>query len=72
VEADELTLVDEDGVERRFRLHDAFDVEGATYYLVESVNDPEEVLLLREQMGTLESVEGEDFDRVLALLEEEG
>jgi uncharacterized protein YrzB (UPF0473 family) len=72
VEADELTLVDEDGVERRFRLHDAFDVEGATYYLVESVNDPEEVLLLREQMGTLESVEGEDFDRVLSLLEEEG
>ena len=72
MEADELTLVDEDGVERRFRLHDAFDVEGATYYLVESVNDPEEVLLLREQMGTLESVEGEDFDRVLALLEEEG
>ena len=72
MEADELTLVDEDGVERRFRLHDAFDVEGATYYLVESVNDPEEVLLLREQMGTLESVEGEDFDRVLSLLEEEG
>jgi hypothetical protein len=36
------------------------------------VNDPEEVLLLKEHMGTLESVEGEDFDRVLALLEEEG
>jgi hypothetical protein len=30
------------------------------------------VLLLKEHMGTLESVEGEDFDRVLALLEEEG
>ena len=72
MEADELTLIDEDGVERRFRLHDAFDVEGATYYLVEAVNDPEEVLLLKEHLGTLESVEGEDFDRVLALLEEEG
>jgi hypothetical protein len=71
VDADEVTLVDEGGVERRFRLHDAFDLEDGTYYLVEAVEDPDEVLLLRERLGTLESVEGAEFDRVLALLEEE-
>ena len=72
MDADEVTLVDEGGVERRFRLHDAFDLEGGTYYLVEAVEDPDEVLLLRESQGALESVEGAEFDRVLALLEEEG
>jgi hypothetical protein len=71
VDADEVALVDEGGVERRFRLHDAFDLEDVTYYLVEAVEDPDEVLLLRERLGTLESVEGAEFDRVLALLEDE-
>ena len=42
-----VTLLDEDGAERRFRLHDAFDTDGHTYYLVESADDPEQVLLLR-------------------------
>ncbi len=65
----EVTLVDEQGVERRFRLHDVFDFEGAAYYLVEAVGDPEQVLLLREGPGTLETVEGEEFDRVMAALE---
>lgn len=71
MEADEVTLVDEDGVQRRFLVHDAFEVDEATYYLVEAVEDPEQVLLLRERSGTLESVEGEEFDRVLDLLEAE-
>ena len=65
----EVTLVDEQGDERRFRLHDVFDFEGAAYYLVESVDDPELVLLLRERAGTLETVEGEEFDLVMAALE---
>lgn len=69
--ADEVVLIDEDGAERRFRLHDAFDAGGATYYLVESREDPEQVLLLKEMAGGLESVQGEEFDRVLALLEAE-
>jgi len=67
--AAEVTLVDEQGVERGFRLHDVFDFEGAAYYLVESVDDPELVLLLRERAGTLETVEGEEFDQVMAALE---
>jgi hypothetical protein len=71
-EAEEISLLDEAGVERRFRLHDAFDLEGAVYYLVEAVDDPDMVLLLHERSGTLESVEGAEFDRVLQLLEDEG
>jgi hypothetical protein len=70
-EPDEVVLIDEGGHERRFLLHDAFDAEGETYYLVESVDDAEQVLLLREASGVLEAVGGEEFDRVLELLEAE-
>ena len=68
---EEVMLIDEAGAERRFVLHDAFDADGQTYYLVEAADDPEQVLLLREGSGALESVEGEEFDRVLTLLEAE-
>ena len=64
-----VTLLDEEGAERRFVLHDAFDAEGRTYYLVEAADDPEQVLLLRETDGGLESVDGPEFERVLTLLE---
>jgi hypothetical protein len=64
-----VTLLDEAGDERQFVLHDAFDTDGHTYYLVESTDDPEQVLLLRETEDGLESVEGPEFDRVLTLLE---
>ena len=70
-EREEVTLIDEAGVERRFLLHDAFDADGETYYLVESAVDPEEVLLLKDAAGTLETVDQEEFDRVIALLEAE-
>ncbi len=36
---DEVTLIDEAGVERRFKLHDAFDLDGVAYYLVEDGSD---------------------------------
>lgn len=70
-ESQEVVLIDEGGQERRFRLHDAFDLDDVTYYLVEASDDPEQVLLLKESTGGLESVEGDEFDRVLALLEAE-
>lgn len=66
-----ITLIDETGSERQFQLHDAFDHEGAVYYLVENVDDPSQVLLLREAGGALETVEGEEFQRVIAALEED-
>ncbi|TMC96968.1 MAG: DUF1292 domain-containing protein [Chloroflexi bacterium] len=66
-----VTLIDEAGRERQFNLHDAFDHEGSVYYLVENVDDPSEVLLLRETAGGLETVEGEEFQRVIAALEED-
>ena len=66
-----ITLVDEAGVERRFRLHDAFDLEDVHYYLVEAKDDPDEVLLLRESAGGLETVDGDEFKRVITALEKD-
>ncbi len=68
---DEVTLIDEAGVERRFKLHDAFDLDGVPYYLVEDASDPESVLLLRESGSGLETVDGDEFKRVMAALEED-
>ena len=69
--AEEVTLVDESGAERRFALHDAFELEGASYYLVEDVDQPERVLLLRENEAGLETVDGTEFDRVMTALEQD-
>lgn len=66
---DDVTLIDETGVERRFRMHDAFDLDGVAYYLVEDARNPEEVLLLKESASGLETVDGEDFQRVMSALE---
>lgn len=66
---DEVTLVDESGAERRFKMHDAFDLDGVAYYLVEDARDPDAVLLLRESPDGLETVDGDDFKRVMAALE---
>jgi Protein of unknown function (DUF1292) len=64
-----ITLIDETGIERRFRLHDAFDVQEVHYYLVEAADDPSQVLLLRETDGGLETVDGDEFRRVMTALE---
>jgi Protein of unknown function (DUF1292) len=70
-DAQHVTLIDESGRERKFALHDAFDLEGATYYLVEGVDNPDEVLLLRELDGALQTVEDEEFQRVMTALEKD-
>ncbi len=64
-----VALIDEEGKELLFALHDAFDVEDVTYYLVEGIDDPELVLVLREQDGKLVSIDGEEFDRIMGMLE---
>ncbi len=66
-----ITLLDETGLERRFTMHDAFDLDGAAYYLVEDVEEPEQVLLLRESEGGLETVDGDEFKRVMSALEQD-
>jgi uncharacterized protein YrzB (UPF0473 family) len=66
-----ITLIDETGTERRFRLHDAFDLEEVHYYLVEAADDPTEVLLLRESAEGLETVDGDEFKRVITSLEKD-
>ena len=70
-EAQEITLIDESGAERSFRLHDAFDLDDVTYYLVEAADEPDMVLLLKESPGGLETVDEEEFDRVMGELESE-
>ena len=64
-----LTLIDEAGRSHRFRAHDAVDVSGSTYYLVEALDDPDQVLVLREDEGTLEAVTGEERSRALDAFE---
>jgi uncharacterized protein YrzB (UPF0473 family) len=66
-----ITLIDETGRERQFQLHDAFDHDGGVYYLVENIDDPSQVLLLREVGGALETVEGDEFQQVIAALEQD-
>jgi Protein of unknown function (DUF1292) len=66
-----ITLIDDTGRERQFQLHDAFDHEGGVYYLVENIDDPSQVLLLREVDGALETVEGDEFQKVIAALEKD-
>lgn len=66
-----ITLLDETGLERRFTMHDAFDLDGMAYYLVEEVDDPNQVLLLRESEGGLETVDGDEFTRVMTALEQD-
>ena len=66
-----ITLIDESGKERRFRMHDAFELEGVAYYLVEGADDPSEVMLLREAGGRLETVEDAEFQRVMTALEKD-
>jgi hypothetical protein len=69
--AEHVSLIDEAGVERRFVLHDAFDHEGAAYYLVEDAGDADHVLLLRESPSGLETVDGEEFEKVMSALEQD-
>ncbi|GAC1509020.1 MAG: hypothetical protein NVS1B3_10690 [Candidatus Dormibacteraceae bacterium] len=64
-----VTLIDESGIERRFQLHDAFDIAEVHYYLVEAADDPSQVLLLREGSSGLETVDGEEFKQVMTALE---
>ena len=66
-----ITLIDESGAERQYRLHDAFDVDDVHYYLVEAADDPSQVLLLREATGGLETVDGDEFKRVITALEKD-
>ena len=69
--SNEVTLIDEAGVERRFKMHDAFELESVAYYLVEDASDPDRVLLLRESGSGLETVDGDEFKGVMAALEED-
>ncbi|MBJ7603543.1 MAG: DUF1292 domain-containing protein [Candidatus Dormibacteraeota bacterium] len=66
-----VVLIDEAGRQRSFRVHDAFDLEGRSYYLVEAADDPEQVMFLKETDGTLETVDPDELQSLLAFLEKD-
>lgn len=65
-----IELVDESGAARFFTMHDAVDLEGVSYLLVEASDGGDEVLVLRERSDGLEAVDGEERDRVLSAMAE--
>ncbi|HLH70396.1 MAG TPA: hypothetical protein VKY90_15610 [Candidatus Dormibacteraeota bacterium] len=67
----EVELLDESGAERRFRVHDAVEEGGTTYYLVEALDGGDEVMILKERSGVLETVEEDEVELVLTLFESE-
>ncbi|HUZ89287.1 MAG TPA: hypothetical protein VMU49_05615 [Candidatus Acidoferrales bacterium] len=66
-----IELIGEDGREHVFLLHDAFEMEGGIYYLVEASDDPQQVLVLKAAGDRLEALRGKELDRVMAHLDEE-
>jgi hypothetical protein len=64
----EIELIDERGEARSFLVHDAVELDGETCYLVESVDDEDLVLVLRERDGDLQALSGGELDRALQLL----
>ncbi|HEX4215302.1 MAG TPA: hypothetical protein VIA06_18425 [Candidatus Dormibacteraeota bacterium] len=67
-EPSEIELIDEGGQPHSFLVHDAVEVDGQTCYLVESVDDEDLVLVLRERDGNLEALAGGELDLVIQLL----
>ncbi len=66
-----ISLVNEStGEEEEYLVHDVVDLEGKTYYIVQAQSDAEEVLILRRDGEALVSLEDDERDRVVALLEE--
>ncbi len=67
-----VALIDEDGRERSFKLHDAVDLDGRAYFLVEAADDPDQVMFLKEVDGNLETVDAVEFQSLVAILESDG
>ncbi len=66
-----ISLVNEStGEEEEYLVHDVVDLEGKTYYIVQARSDAEKVLILRRDGEALVSLEDDERDRVMALLEE--
>jgi len=63
--------VDESGSARFFTMHDAIALGGAEYFLMEAADGGDEVLVLRQMGDGLESVEGEELERVVRALAED-
>jgi hypothetical protein len=58
------------GEEESYLVHDVVEIEGETYYVLQSEADEDQVLILRREGESLVTLDDEEHDRVVEQLEE--
>jgi hypothetical protein len=58
------------GEEESYLVHDVVEIEGETYYVLQSESDEDQVLILRREGESLVTLDDEEHDRVVEQLEE--
>jgi hypothetical protein len=57
------------GEEESYVVHDVVEIEGETYYVLQSETDDERVLILRREGESLVTLDDDEHDRVVEQLE---
>ncbi len=70
-EVDTLALVDEEGNEETFLVHEVSEYEGGTYFVLENQTDATDVRILKQDGDQLVSLTDEELDRVIEHLEKD-
>jgi uncharacterized protein YrzB (UPF0473 family) len=70
-EVETLVLVDEDGREESFYVHDVTEFDSDTYFVLENQADANDVRILKQDGDQLVSLEDEELDRVIKHLEDD-
>ncbi len=70
-EVETLALVDEEGREESFYIHDVTDYENTTYFVLENQADANDVRILKQDGEQLVSLDDDELDRVVKFLEAE-
>jgi hypothetical protein len=69
-EVQTIELVNEKtGEEESYLVHDVVEIEGETYYVLQSETDDERVMILRRDGETLVTLDEDEHDRVVEQLE---
>lgn len=58
------------GEEESYLVHDVREIEGETYYVLQSETDEDQVLILRREGESLVTLDDEEHDRVVEQLED--
>jgi len=70
-EVETLALVDEDGHEETFLVHEVSEYGGSTYFVLENHADATDVRILKQDGEQLVSLTDEELDRVIDHLEKD-